>query len=257
MQRYNSDNARGVLRIHTETPSWQPEIVRALQYLPQFDSVPSSPGRTGDEKTLSDRDYLERLRQRLKPEIINHRRFFRRSIPRPIDLNYHLVECLWQYVKSWCEENLRYRINSQCPVSIAPGEEMEAKRALGLFLPDTCEIRISEEILYSEPYTLIVLAHEYMHYVEYCITSWEDYGNCPKILSEGFSEYGCRLFYEEAKYKIPKEMRKSWNEYYERGRWLVEHIAEEEGFGIKGFVNGFLYNIQPDNPLKFLDPLFK
>jgi len=196
-------------------------------------------------------------KHRLGLEIIDHKIFFRKSAPQPIELTDQLVECIWKYVKLWCEDVFNSSLCGLCPVSVVPDEELRAKNAIGLFMSGSCEIQISDGILYSEPYTLIVLTHEFFHYVNYCIVSREDFVNCPEILVEGFSEYCCRIFYEEAKYKIPKEMRKSWNEHYEYGRRLVEHIVEAESFSIKGFVNGFLYNVQPDNSLKFLDPLFK
>jgi hypothetical protein len=190
-------------------------------------------------------------------EIIDHKRFFRKPEPQPIELTDKLVECIWKYVKLWCEEVFNGSIGGLCPVSIESEEEMHAQHAVGLFWTESCRIQISEAVLSSEPYALIVLTHEFFHYVNYCIVPREDFVNCPEILAEGFSEYCCRMFYEKAKYKIPKEMKKSWNEHYELGRQLVKHIAEDEGFGIEGFVNGFLRNIQPDTPLKFLDPLFK
>ena len=242
---------KGILKFNSPVvpDSYVPAVVQSLKsYLPAL-----------KEDVDNDRTYLDRLLYGLKKETIDHNMYFQKSVPKQADLNYQLVNGIWKFVKSWCEDNLKFTVNEACPISVVDRNEMRNNEAVGLFCYNThcreCEIQILKSILDDTQYFLITLAHEYMHYVHYSLVSFADYHNCPKIFSEGFSEYGSRIFYEHSAYNIQTNFRKSWNTSYEIGRKIVSQICLE-GFGIYGFTNGFLRNIESNNPWKSLDHLF-
>jgi len=246
---YSRNHVRGVLRIDAPELSWncKPDEIFALKQ-----SVPW----LANGETLSNEDYLKQLHIKLRPETIDHSKFYPRFVPKAEDLNYHLVERIWQFIAPWLQITLRFFIDKPCLIVVLEEHEMRRKGAYGLFCSDICEIQINRKILSNEPYTLITLAHELAHYAIFRILPKKEYEDCPMILSEGLSEYMCRLFYRDANYDLPDGMRKSWDENYELGRKLVKHIVEDESFGIMGFVKGFLLNIEPNNPLKYLDYRF-
>jgi hypothetical protein len=243
---------RGVLKIDDPVlpDRYLPTVVHALkEYSPAlFEGVDT------------DRNCFEKLLYDLKKETIDHNMFFRKSGPKQNDLNYHLVKGIWKFVQSWCQDSLKFTVREVCPISIVERNEMGRDDAIGLFRYERhnrrCEIRILESILDNTQYFLITLVHEYMHYVHYSFVSFDDYHNCPKVFSEGFSEYYSRIFYEQSGYDIQEDFRKSWNTSYEIGRKIVRQICSE-GFGIYGFANGFLRNIPNNNPWKSLDHLFR
>lgn len=209
------------------------------------------------ERNENDREYVNRITSDVRKECIEHSKFKSKATTQA-DLNLSLIDCIWDYVKQWCSEKLKMTVNIPCHISIGNSQEMG--NAYGLFYYSNpsygkCEIKISKDILGDTGYFLIVLIHEYMHYIHYRIVDHNDYISCPSILSEGFSEYGARIFYSQNKYNIESHLLKSWNEYYEIGRQLVHQICEE-GFGIEGFVKGFLNNIPPKSPWKSLDHWF-
>lgn len=212
-------------------------------------------------ESCNDREYLNKLLSNLKAETIDHNMYFHRSAPKQADLNHRLVEGIWIFVRSWCEKHLNFEITEACPISVVDKNKMRSKNAFGLFCYSLnhdyrkCEIQILDSILDNTEYFMITLLHEYMHYVHYSLVSPVDYFNCPKLFAEGFSEYGSRIFYEQSGYDIKPKLKKSWNTSYETGRKVVGQICSE-GFGIDGFTNGFLRNVQENNPWKCLDYLF-
>lgn len=244
-------HCRGILKFHSSSipDSVVPEVVQSLKtYLPVF-----------TEGVDNDRNYLDKISCSLRNETIDHSTFCRKSVPKQQDLNYHLVNGIWKFVKSWSHQNLKFTIRDACPISVVEKDEMRCKDAAGLFCYKAhsrkCEIQILKSILDDTQYFLITLVHEYLHYVHYSLVSTTDYHNCPRIFAEGFSEYGSRIFYEHSGYNIQNHLKKSWNTSYEMGRELVSQICSE-GFGIFGFTNGFLRNVETENPWKSLDHLF-
>ncbi|MFB2877300.1 hypothetical protein [Floridanema aerugineum] len=118
-----------------------------------------------------------------------------------------------------------------------------------------CEIEIAEECVYNTNALLLVLAHEYIHYIHYKLVDYKDYCNCPSIFSEGLAEVGARMFYEVSNYQIHKDLKKSWDESYEIARCVVAQIISE-GFNLESFKYSFLMNISHKTPWHDLDKLF-
>lgn len=240
----NANDTRGVLRIGSHDISWNDVACALLEAIPDLAGAGAK----------SDDDYVKLLLSRIKSETIDHSKFFK-SVSITEYLDRSLVDRLWKYISSWFQRILNFHVGESCPIFVKKEEDM--KKAFGIFWLSKCEIWLSRKALSSIPYTLITLAHEYVHYVLYSVLPRLEYDNCPMILSEGFAEYACRLLYRGTNFNIPHDLKKSWDENYELGRILVEHMVETEGFGVEGFVKGFLYNISPNNPLKFLDKLFR
>jgi hypothetical protein len=132
-------------------------------------------------------------------------------------INMRLVEGIWEYQKDWAKKYFKKSIKEVCKISVKKRKDMCLSNAYGVFsfTEKDCEIEIAEECVYNTNLLLLVLAHEYVHYIHYKLVDYKDFCNCPNIFSEGLAEVGARMFYEVSNYQIHKDLKKSWDESYE------------------------------------------
>lgn len=180
------------------------------------------------------------------------------SASRQAELNMRLVEGIWEYQKDWAKKFFNKSIKEVCKISVKKRSDMSLSDAWGVFRfnEKDCEIEIAENCVYNTNLLLLVLAHEYVHYIHYKLVDYTDYCNCPNIFCEGLAEVGARMFYEFSKYQLREELKKSWNESYEIARCVVNQIISE-GFNLETFKYSFLMNVPHKSSWSDLNKLFE
>lgn len=173
-----------------------------------------------------------------------------------------LIRDIWPHIAGWAKKELRYDLSryDACPIQVIPSLDMrsycEGQQVAGLYRGRHKGIWISGDTLSDTSMLVIVLAHEYMHFVHDLIVDEQDRERCPRIFSEGLAEVGSRAFCQQSRYRLPLHYRnRSWNEDYDLGRQLVEQIASE-GYGLDGFTRTFLNDIATNNPWNILNKRF-
>ena len=202
-------------------------------------------------------DSFDELLKKLNKETIDHSKYQTRlSSPKQEDINYHLMAEIWDYIKLWGKKYLYVDLGDSCSISALESLKYDAAGLFWFSENGECKIEIKKSIMKDTSYFLVVLVHEYMHYVHFKTVSRKAYYNCPLIFSEGFAEHSSRIFHEQSEYHLPEDLKKSWNQYYELGRLVVSQICSE-GFKLSGFVQSFLKNTLNANSWSKLDPLFQ